>query len=220
VFSVVGYLAVSQGIGVDQLAIVGPSLAFITYPTAISLFPFAVSLFGILFYLALLTFGVDSLFSMIEPMTIGVQNKWNITKEKATALICLAGFTASLLFATGSGLYWLDIIDHFISSFGLVLVGLVECLILAWAFRIVIFRENANKTSDVLIGRWWDVLIKYIVPCILTFLLLASVYDNIMKPYVQPWWVVILGVIPCIAIVILAFLLMNLKGKKREASDE
>ena len=130
VFSVVGYLALSQGIGVDQLGILGPSLAFITYPTAISLFPFGVALFGALFYIALLTFGIDSAFSMIEPMTTGIHNKWRITKEKATAIICLAGFFASLLFTTGSGLYWLDIVDHFISSFGLVLVGLIECLVL------------------------------------------------------------------------------------------
>ena len=219
VFSVVGYLAMSQGIGVDQLGIVGPSLAFITYPTAISLFPFAVALFGALFYIALLTFGIDSAFSMIEPMTTGIQNKWRITKGKATAIICLAGFLASLLFTTGSGLYWLDIVDHFVSNFGLVLVGLVECLVLGWAFRVAVFRENANKTSDILIGRWWDVLIKYVVPCILTILLIAAVYENIVRPYVQPWWVVILGgVLPCVAIFLASFVFMKLKGKKEEAA--
>jgi NSS family neurotransmitter:Na+ symporter len=218
VFSVVGYLAMSQGIGVDQLGIIGPSLAFITYPTAISLFPFAVALFGALFYIALLTFGIDSAFSMIEPMTTGIQNKWRITKGKATAIICLAGFLASLLFTTGSGLYWLDIVDHFVSNFGLVLVGLVECLVLGWAFRVAVFRENANKTSDILIGRWWDVLIKYVVPCILTILLIAAVYENIVRPYVQPWWVVILGgVLPCVAIFLASFVFMKLKGKKEEA---
>jgi len=217
VFSVVGYLAMSQGIGVDQLGIVGPSLAFITYPTAISLFPFAVAFFGALFYLALLTFGIDSAFSMIEPMITGIHKKWGITKGKATILICLAGFLASLLFTTGSGLYWLDIVDHFVSSFGLVLVGLVECLVLGWAFRVAVFRENANKTSDILIGRWWDVLIKYVVPCILTVLLIAAVYENIIRPYVQPWWVIILGgVLPCVAIFLASFVFMKLKGKKED----
>ncbi len=219
VFSVVGYLALSQGIGVDQLGIVGPSLAFITYPTAISLFPFAVALFGVLFYIALLTFGIDSAFSMIEPMTIGIYNKWRITKGKATAIICLGGFLASLLFTTGSGLYWLDIVDHFISNFGLVLVGLIECLVLGWAFRVAVFRENANKTSDIMIGRWWDILIKYVVPCILTILLIAAIYENIVRPYVQPWWVVILGgVLPCVAIFLASFVFMKLKGKKEETA--
>ena len=57
VFSVIGYLTVSQGIGIAELSMSGPGLTFITYPTAISLLPFAASLFGILFFIALLTFG-------------------------------------------------------------------------------------------------------------------------------------------------------------------
>jgi NSS family neurotransmitter:Na+ symporter len=215
VFSVIGYLAMSQGVGIENLGIAGPSLAFITYPTAIALFPVATTLFGILFYIALLTFGIDSAFSMIEPMSIGLHTKWRMTKQRATAFICLAGFLASLVFTTGSGLHWLDIVDHFISSFGLVLVGLVECLILGWVFHLGILRENANKTSDILIGRWWDVLIKYIVPCILTILLLATVYQNILTPYVEPWWVILLGgVLPCLGIFVLSFIFMKLKGRE------
>jgi NSS family neurotransmitter:Na+ symporter len=215
VFSVIGYLAMSQGVGIENLGIAGPSLAFITYPTAIALFPVATTLFGVLFYIALLTFGIDSAFSMIEPMSIGLHTKWRMTKQRATALICFAGFLASLVFTTGSGLHWLDIVDHFISSFGLVLVGLVECLILGWVFHLAILRDNANKTSDILIGRWWDFLIKYVVPCILTILLLAAVYQNILSPYVEPWWVIIPGgVLPCLGIFLISFLLMRLKGRE------
>jgi NSS family neurotransmitter:Na+ symporter len=220
VFSVVGYLAVSQGIGVESLGISGPSLAFITYPTAISLFPFAVSLFGVLFYIALLTFAVDSAFSMIEPMSAGLQGKWKMTKGKATGIICFSGFLISLIFTMGNGLYLLDIVDHFISSFGLVLVGLVECIILGWFFKISLLRDNANQTSDILIGRWWDVLIKYVIPTILLFLLFAAVYENITTPYVEPWWIVlIIGVAPCVIIFLLSFVFKKLKGKK-EVPDE
>jgi len=219
VFSIIGYIALSQGIGIENLGIAGPQLAFITYPTAISLFPVATAVFGIFFYLALLTFGIDSAFSMIEPITTGVQNKWKMTKGKATAIICFVGFIASLLFTTGSGIYWLDIVDHFVSNFGLVLVGLVECLVLAWAFRVTVFRENANKTSDIMIGRWWDILIKYVVPCILAILLIAAVYENIVRPYVQPWWVVILGgVIPCGIIFLASFVFMKFKEKREDAA--
>jgi len=216
VFSVIGYLALANGIGIENLGIGGPYLTFITYPTAISLLPFATVIIGMLFYIALLTFGVDSAFSMTEPMIAGLENKWRISKAKATGIMCLVGFFASLIFTTGSGLYWLDIVDHFIANFGLVLIGLVECLVLGWAFRLSKLREHANETSDIKIGRWWDFLIKFIVPAVLILLLTVAVYQNITKLYVEPWWVVVIGgVIPCLTIFLLSFVFMKKKGKDR-----
>jgi len=87
VFSVIGYLTVSQGFGIDQLSISGPGLTFVTYPTAISLLPFAATFFGMIFYVALLTFGIDSAFSMIEPISSGLHGKWKISKAKVIKTI-------------------------------------------------------------------------------------------------------------------------------------
>ena len=92
VFSVVGYLAMSKGMGIEALGnqIAGPNLTFITYPTAISLLPFAAAFFGTIFFIALLTFGIDSAFSMIEPISTSINSKWNFSKATATA--CTTGF--------------------------------------------------------------------------------------------------------------------------------
>lgn len=213
VFSVVGYLAISQGVTIADLGtrIAGPNLTFITYPTAISLLPFASAFFGIIFYIALLTFGIDSAFSMVEPISDSINNKWKLSKTKVTGLICLFGFFISLIFTTGSGLHWLGIFDHFIANFGLVMIGLVECLILGWGYKLYKLREHANKTSEILIGRWWDILIKFVVPFVLLTLLAVSTFDNIINPYMgYPWWVIMLGgVIPCLTILLLSFVFMR-----------
>lgn len=213
VFSVVGYLAASQGVGITELGIGGPTLTFITYPTAISLLPVAASFFGMIFYVALLTFGIDSAFSMVEPMVSGIHGKWRITKAKATGFMCIIGFFISLVFATGSGLHWLDIVDHFIANFGLVMIGLVECLILGWMYTLSKLRDHANETSEIQIGRWWDILIKFVIPFILFLLLTIAIVDNITNPYLgYPWWVIVLGgVTPCLAIFLLSFIFMKIK---------
>jgi NSS family neurotransmitter:Na+ symporter len=213
VFSVVGYLALQQGISIDSLGISGPPLAFVTYPTAIYLFPVASVVFGILFYTALLTFGIDSAFSMTEPMIASAEGKWKISKLKATTVICCIGFFASLIFATESGLYWLTIVDHFVANFGLVLIGLVECLVLGWLFKISKLREHANETSDVKIGKWWDILIKYVAPLILILLLIFAIINNIINPpFGYPAWVIVLGGIsPLLIIFILSFVFMKIK---------
>jgi NSS family neurotransmitter:Na+ symporter len=216
VFSVIGYLTVSQGFGIDQLSISGPGLTFVTYPTAISLLPFAATFFGMMFYVALLTFGIDSAFSMIEPISSGLHGKWKMSKAKATGIMCIIGFFASLIFATGSGIHWLDIIDHHIASFGLVLIGLVECIVLGWMYKIYKLREHANKTSDVLLGRWWDFLIKFVIPFVLIIILILAIVENITKPYGGYSWYIILlgGVIPVVGIFLLSFVLMKIKGKE------
>jgi NSS family neurotransmitter:Na+ symporter len=216
VFSVVGYLAVSQGIGIPDLGISGPNLTFITYPTAISLLPIAASFFGMIFFIALLTFGIDSAFSMIEPMVSSMHGKWKISKAKATALLCILGFSISLFFALGSGIYWLELIDSFIANFGLVMIGLAECLILGWMFKLSTLRDHANKTSEIIIGKWWDFLIKFIVPAVLIILLIASTINFIINPpEAYPSWVIIAGgVLPVVIIFILSFLLMKINGKE------
>lgn len=213
VFSVVGYLAASQGVGVTELGIGGPTLTFITYPTAISLLPVAASFFGMIFYVALLTFGIDSAFSMVEPMVSGLHSKWRISKAKATGFMCIIGFFISLAFAFGSGLHWLEIVDHFIANFGLVVIGLVECLILGWMYQLSKLRKHANETSEIKIGKWWDYLIKYVIPFVLFLLLAIAVIDNITNPYLgYPWWVIVLGgVIPCLVIFLLSFVFMKIK---------
>ena len=217
VFSIVGYLAMSQGIGVNALGdkIAGPYLTFITYPTAISLLPFAASFFGMIFFIALLTFGIDSAFSMIEPISDGVQDKWKISKTKTTGILCLIGFLISLIFATSSGLYLLDIVDHFIANYGLVIIGLIECLILGWMYKLYKLRDHANDVSEIKIGRWWDFLIKFFIPIFLSILLFVGIYQNIIEPYMgYEWWIIfIVGVIPIIIIFIISFILMKIKNK-------
>jgi len=218
VFSVVGYLAASQGIGIQALGsqIAGPNLTFITYPTAISLLPFAAAFFGVIFFVALLTFGIDSAFSMIEPISASLNDKWNITKGKAVGTMCIIGFILSLFFTMGNGLHMLDIFDHFIANFGLVIIGLLECLIFGWLYSTVKIREHANETSDIKIGRWWDVLIKFVVPIVLTIILALSIVENVTKPYQgYPWWVIgLLGLMPIIGLFLFAYVLSKIKAKE------
>jgi NSS family neurotransmitter:Na+ symporter len=220
VFSVVGYLTVSQGIGIGDLAMAGPGLTFVTYPTAISLLPFAAAMFGMFFFIALLTFGIDSAFSMIEPISASANEKWRISKAKATGLMCFLGFIFSLIFITGAGIHLLEIVDHFITNFGLVTIGLLECIIFGWMFKISRLREHANETSEIMLGKWWDVLIKIVIPAILIVLLIMAIINNVTDnpyPHYPGWLVVLFGVGPLLIITGLSFVLMKIKGKEAEA---
>lgn len=78
-----------------------------------------------------------------------------------------------LIFVTGAGLAWLDIIDHFINSYTLVLTGIFEVVVVGWFFKTVKIQEEINKnTKKFRIPRWWfGISIKLLAPLVLTALL-------------------------------------------------
>ena len=59
IFSYLGALSKEIGVPVDEVAKSGPSLAFVVYPYAVTKLP-AAPVWAILFFLMLLTLGVDS----------------------------------------------------------------------------------------------------------------------------------------------------------------
>jgi len=120
------------------------------------------------------------------------------------------------MFSGGNGLHLLEIVDHFIANFGLVMIGLVECLILGWMYTLYKLRDHANETSEIKLGRWWDALIKFVVPTILFILLIVSIVQNIANPYMgYPWWLIVgAGVTPLIILFALSFVFMKIRAKE------
>ena len=212
VFSVLGYLSYSTGMDMESIAGGGIGLAFITYPTAISKLPVAASFFGAIFFIALLTFGIDSAFSMVESMTAGVEEKWGISKQKATFIICLFGFLLGIFLTAGGGIYWINIMDHFLSNFALVFIGLFECLLFGYFLGIDKLRKHVNETSEIFIGKWWNNLIKFVAPVILLLIAFASMVELMTKGYNDfPSWTLLAGALIVLASFIIAFLFMKVK---------
>jgi NSS family neurotransmitter:Na+ symporter len=182
VFSVLGYLSHSTGMPIGEAAGSGLGLAFITYPTAISELPVAAALFGAIFFLVLLTFGINSAFSMIESVRAAVTEK-GFNRFRATLVICLLGFLLSVPLATGAGRYWVNIADHFISNFGLVLIGLAECIVFGYVMGARHIRRAINEVSDFPVGRWWEHLVRVVAPLILVVIALASFIELLAEGY-------------------------------------
>ncbi|MFH1317804.1 MAG: sodium-dependent transporter [Candidatus Omnitrophota bacterium] len=191
VFSTLGYMASRSGVPVSELAASGPSLAFIVFPKALSLIPFA-SVFAVLFFVMLITLGIDSAFSLVEAASTVIHDRYShIRKEDVSLYVCVFGFICGIIFATFAGLYYLDITDHFITNYGLVLVGLLEVLAIGWLYGANKLRNYVNHVSEIKIGKWWNTLIKFIIPVFLIVLLIANFIRDIKHPYEgYPQWAI------------------------------
>jgi NSS family neurotransmitter:Na+ symporter len=208
VFSTLGYLAFQSGVPVTEVVRGGIELTFVTYPTVIQLLPLAPRLFGMLFFLMILTLGVDSAFATIEATSIPIIEQFKKPRILVNIFLCSLGFGIGLIFATRAGFYWLEIVDYYLSTVLLVIVGLLEAVAVGYFYGPEILRKFLGDQSEIVVGRWWNYSIKIIVPGMLFFILLSIILENINEPYggyplyanVLGWFIVI--VIPVLSVII------------------
>ncbi len=215
VFGCLGYYAQSSGQAVAEVLKGGVGLAFVTYPTIINSLPMA-WLFGVMFFLMLLTLAVDSAFSLVESMANGLIDKFGWKHQKAILVIAFGGFLIGLLFTTQGGIFWLDIVDRWIEFFGLSAIVLLECFLIGWLGKSSSLRKYANSYSDVKFARWWDLLIKFLIPAVLIALIISdglNLYRNGYEGYPTKA-LIIGGWIPVFLLPVIAILIGS--SRKRE----
>jgi NSS family neurotransmitter:Na+ symporter len=122
------------------------------------------------------------------------RDRWKISRKKLNAIVCTLAFFLGLIFCTQGGLFWLDIVDDFLNNFGLVLVGLVECLAIGYVFGAKKMRDYVNSVSEIKIGAWWDWLVKIVAPLVLLVSVIMSAVGRLRVPYGNyPQWALIIG---------------------------
>lgn len=183
VFTMLGFLAGAKGLPLDQVVKTGPALAFMALPEAISRLPFLRELFGALFFSALLLAGVSCGIAIVEAFTCACLDKFRVSRRRLVTWVCALGFAGSLVFTTGGGLYWLDILDHFINQYGLVAVCLLECVAVGYCFNPESLRRHINEHARHPLNRLWDWLIRYATPGILAFILVKAIAKEITQTY-------------------------------------
>jgi neurotransmitter:Na+ symporter, NSS family len=199
VFAVIGFMANQLGVSVSSIEdagvkIAGPGLAFITYAKAIAMLPAAQQLFGVLFFVMLFSLGIDSAFSLTEAASTALADKLHLNRFKANLWLCVIGFLGGILFVSGAGMYWLDIVDHWMNQYGLVVVSFLECLFLGWFFNIKWLSEQMDKYAEIRTRGWWVFMVKYVTPIILGLIILSYLGEEMSKPYEgYPAWALWIG---------------------------
>jgi len=183
VFAVLGYMANATGQSIDKVVTESIGLTFVAFPKAISLLPAFSKIFGILFFASLVIAGLSSSISIIEAFTSGIVDKFHYSRKVVVSVLSVAGFLGGIIFATQSGLYWLDIVDHFLTQYGLVLAAIFECILLGWIYKVNKLKQHINHYSGWNLGGWWNICVKVVSPLVLTTLLVSSLVEEFAKPY-------------------------------------
>ena len=204
VFAILGVMATSQGVGIEEVVSSGIGLAFIVFPKVFTVMGTWGTILGCLFFACLVFAGLTSCVSLVEAVSSAIIDKTGWERKKVVSYISVIGALLSATFATGAGLYILDIMDNFINCYGIVVVGLLEVIVIGWIVKPATIRNHTNKTSYFKIGKWWDFVVKFITPTMLLIMLISNFVAELKAPYgdynlpelfAYGWSVVGLGII-------------------------
>lgn len=142
-------------------------------------------IFAILFFLGLTFAAFSSLISMIE-LASRVLVDMNISRKKATAGVCLAGFAFGLPSAIST-----DILANqdFVWGVGLLVSGAFMSFAVI-KFSPSRFRDQLVNTEKRrwTLGRWWEIIIKYVVPIEVFTLLVWWMYLSAFEYAPDSWY--------------------------------
>ncbi|TDO84807.1 sodium-dependent transporter [Enemella evansiae] len=210
VFSALGFMAQASGKPVAEVVASGLGMAFVAFPTIINAAP-AGSLLGVLFFASLVLAGITSLVSVLEVAISAVRDKFDLPRVAATLWVGVPlAVISMLLLGTSTAVYALDVLDHFINNFGILLVAIVSMLVITWGIRAIpMLRAHLNANGSVPIGRWWLVLLGVVTPLVLVVNLVQAFLGDVAEPYEgYPGWLLgTLGWGVAAGVLVLGFLL-------------
>ncbi|XP_076330492.1 sodium-dependent dopamine transporter-like [Tachypleus tridentatus] len=201
IFSVIGYLAHELNVHVEHVVDQGAGLAFIVYPEVVARLPIS-PLWAFLFFIMLLTLGLDSQFALLECVTTGILDCFPVLRGKKTIVVLIVstfGFCGGIIFTTRSGMYWLELFDKYAANFSVLLIAIFECLLISWNYGTERFLDDIEKMIGPRSRAWsffWGTMWKYFTPAALLFILFFNwiEYEPLKSgDYVFPGWANAIG---------------------------
>lgn len=139
-------------------------LVFKTYPAIITrMGGIAGPVFGVLFFLSLIVAGISSSMSIIEAFLCSLIDEFGWSRPFVAAFLSCCGFVMGLVFCSQAGLFWLDLVDHFITSYALVLVAICESVIIGWLFTTRRLRAHLDRHRELRSSRTVSIAMRVVI---------------------------------------------------------
>ncbi|KAI1904265.1 hypothetical protein AGOR_G00003900 [Albula goreensis] len=198
IFSVLGYMAFKHGVKIEDVATEGAGLVFIIYPEAISTLPGS-TFWAIVFFIMLLTLGIDSSMGGMEAVITGLTDDFKILKRNRklfTFATAFGTFLVALLCITNGGIYVLTLLDTYAAGTSILFGVLIEAIGVSWFYGVDRFSEDIERMMGFKPGLYWRLCWKFVSPAFLLFVVVASIvtstgvrYDD----YIFPRWSNVVG---------------------------
>ncbi|XP_074651334.1 sodium- and chloride-dependent glycine transporter 2-like isoform X2 [Tubulanus polymorphus] len=210
IFSIIGHIAHEGNVPVSEAVTSGPGLAFVAYPEALSKIPGA-AIWSVLFFIMLLTVGLDSQFICVETVVSGIVDKFPETLRSrrlivliVTVIICCI---TGLIFVSRAGIYWFQIVDWYGCAYTVLVIAILQCIIICFIYGV----NRFSRDIEMMLGKkpniLWKICWCFAIPTLLLMFLFYG-YATALTPtygdYTYPAWAIGFGwsftVVSCLPI--------------------
>ncbi|XP_078350539.1 sodium- and chloride-dependent GABA transporter 1-like isoform X1 [Oculina patagonica] len=178
VFAVVGHMAHIQGNTPAEVASQGPGLVFIVYPATLAQLP-APQVWSVIFFLMLITLGIDSQFGQVEVVAAAILAQYpghlHRYREAVVLAVCLVMFVLGLSCVTQGGIYVFNLLDSFSAGISLLFLVMFELLVVGWIYGAQKFAKSIERATGRRVSMWWVTCWKIITPLMVIGILMFSV---------------------------------------------
>ena len=145
-------------------------LGFFAMPVIFQKLPFG-QFFGAVWFLLLFLAGITSSVAMAQPLMSFLQEEFKVTRRKAAVLIGFLAFflTHPVIFFLKHG--FLDEMDFWIGTFGLVVFSIIEVVLFIWVFGPKNAWREMRSGADIRVPKIFFPIMKYVTPIYLVVLL-------------------------------------------------
>ncbi len=162
-FGIAQTQAVAEG-GAYDLGFVSMAMIFQQIPVG--------NIIGFLWFFLLFFAGITSSVAMAQPFLSFLKEQFKFSHKKATFTTFILTFVCVNLIVFFHQYGFLDELDYWAGTFGLVIVALIESIIFGWLFGIDKAWKELNRGSDIKVPQFFKFVIKYVTPIYILFVLI------------------------------------------------
>ncbi|MEW6071825.1 MAG: sodium:calcium symporter [Planctomycetota bacterium] len=155
-------------------------LGFQSLPIIFQKIPFG-PLFGAIWFLLLFIAGITSSVALTSPAVSFLEDEFGWKRGKAVnaVFLALAGCTALVIAFFKHG--FLDELDFWAGTFGLVLFAVIEIVIFSWIFGAEKGWKELHKGADIQVPRIFKLIIQYVTPLYLLGILIVWTWQDAIR---------------------------------------
>ncbi|KAM7308818.1 sodium and chloride-dependent GABA transporter 1 [Ixodes scapularis] len=193
-------MAYISGKDVGDVVKSGPGLAFLAYPEVVAKMP-AAPVWSVLFFLMLLTVGIDSQFCTAEALVAGFMDVWPLLvkyRKYVTLVFCTIQFLLGLPMVMQGGIYLFQLVDSYaVSGITLLTIVFFQTVAISWFYGSRRFASNIKEmigyAPNLFFKLGWAVFIPFFCTTIFTSSIVQYKPPVYAKTYFYPWWGEMIG---------------------------